>query len=82
MIDIISAIDVKVGNMGNNAWYIGITNDPDRRKREHARVRGWEYWDAGSKEIATLIEDYFTDRGMNGGGGGGNEDSKYVYVYY
>ena len=67
-----------------SSWTIGITNDPQRRKREHAsegkKVKYWEDWEANSESDARYIEKYFLDRGMDGGSGGG-ENPTYVYIF-
>ena len=66
------------------SWTIGITNDLDRRKGEHANdgenVKFWNGWPADTKEIARIVEKYFLDGGMKGGGGGGINPT-YVYIF-
>ncbi len=61
-------------------WYIGITNDPDRRKGEHGDPHTWRVWNVGRKIYADEIEKYFTDRYMEGGRGG-SENPTHVYIY-
>ena len=67
------------------SWRIGITDNPDRRKREHHRdgkdTSMWRHWNAGSDDSARSIELHFQVLGMDGEGGGGDEDSTYVYVF-
>ena len=64
-------------------FYVGITNDVERRLfNEHnvSKQRGWWiYRAADSKAIAQEVEEYFLDKGMEGDTGGGTEDSVYVY---
>ena len=65
-------------------WTIGITNDLDRRKKEHIsdgkNISHWRGWPADTEEIARVVEKYFLDRGMNGGEGGGiNPDRVYIF---
>ena len=66
-------------------WYIGITDDPKRRKREHERenrdTSAWRDWNAESTKRADYIEWYFVELGMRGGGGGGNYNSTHVYIF-
>lgn len=65
-------------------WYIGITNDPNRRKQEHIddgkNVTHWTQWPVDAKDDAGDIESYFHILGMKGGGGG-SEDPTHVYIY-
>ena len=64
-------------------WTIGITNDLDRRKGEHANTKNvehWRGWPADTENIARVVEKYFLDRGMNGGGGGGTSPNS-VYIF-
>jgi len=68
-------------------WYVGITDDTDRRvfnKNEHNVCKTSDQWitcDANSKSIAQEIEKYFIGLGMDGDTGGGNEYSTIVYCY-
>ena len=63
-----------------SAWTIGVTDNPDRRKREHGNPDVWYQWDADSERVARNIEAYFVDKGMKGDtGGGGSAD--YVYIF-
>ena len=66
-------------------FYIGITNDVERRLFEEHNVSKqngcWIYIEADSKSIAQDVEEYFLDKGMQGDTGGGNDDSTYVYCY-
>lgn len=66
-------------------FYIGITNDVERRLfNEHNVSKNgawWIYREADSKDIAQAVEEYFLEKGMQGDTGGGNEDSVYVYCY-
>jgi predicted GIY-YIG superfamily endonuclease len=65
-------------------WTIGITDDPERRKKEHEAegksVKYWSHWKADTEAIARAVEAYFIDKGMKGGTGGG-EHPTYVYVF-
>ena len=64
-------------------WTIGITNDLDRRKGEHANTKNVEYWrgwPADTENIARVVEKHFLDRGMKGGGGGGTSPNS-VYIF-
>lgn len=67
-------------------WYIGITNDPEKRRAWHETEKGkkkvklWEDWQADSKDIASRVEKHFLDLGMDGGEGG-SESPTHVYIY-
>lgn len=69
-------------------WYVGITNDPSRRKSEHQAkfgldIRDYAVFYAYSKKIASQVEDYFSKKGTSNAAGsrGANDDSRWVYVY-
>ena len=93
---IVDEINKKVGNMTikNNPnptwsekyayWTIGITNDLERRKKEHEYdkedVTYWRSWPADTEEIARTAENHFLKYGMKGGGGGGTNPI-HVYIF-
>lgn len=68
-------------------FYIGITNDIERRLFIEHNVKkevGAAWWitrEAINKETAQSVEEYYLDKGMQGDTGGGNDDSTYVYCY-
>lgn len=72
---------------GNNfsKFYIGITNDIERRLfGEHNVPRNghWRiYREAINKEHAQAVEEHFLNKGMKGDTGGGTDDSVWVYCY-
>lgn len=64
-----------------SVWTIGVTDDPDRRRREHGNPKFWHHWDADSEQVARNIEAYFLDKGMKGApGGGGRADYVYIFI--
>lgn len=74
-----SAIEAKVTHF--SAWIIGVTDDPERRRREHGNPSVWYHWDADSEQVARNVEDYFLDEGMKGApGGGGRADYVYIFI--
>ena len=77
---IINAIEHTVGSTAYSSWYIGITDEPQRRKDEHGNPTKWRHWKADNEQIARDIERYFLKMGMTGDTGGGNNPS-YVYIY-
>ena len=84
-IDIINDIKNYVGIGDYSNWYVGITNDIERRLfSEHnvdCKQDYWIYRPASSKSIAQEVEEYFLDAGMDGDTGGGNDDTTYVYAF-
>lgn len=84
-------INVIVG--GNfEAWCIGLTNDPMRRKKQlkedlNQDVSRWEQWQLDSLSDARLIERKYLDGGMKGAPDGGEPEiiaevfPTYVYVF-
>lgn len=86
--EIISNIDnhlQKSGKRYYSEFYIGITNDVERRLfNEHnvnRKTMWWIYCTANSKTIAQEVEEYFINKGMQGNTGGGSDDSRIVYCY-
>lgn len=86
--DIIHDINAHLQNSGRHYYsdfYIGITNDIERRLFQEHNVKRdgmwWIYRTANSKAIAEEIEKHYLKLGMRGHSGGGNEDSKIVYCY-
>lgn len=66
-------------------FYIGITNDINRRLfSEHnvARNGHWYiYREALNDKYARSVENHYIQKGMKGGDGGGNHISTFVYCY-
>ena len=66
-------------------FYIGITNDIERRlfgEHKVSKEHGWWiYRTADTKSVAQAVEEYYLDKGMQGDTGDGNEDTTYVYCY-
>lgn len=73
------------GDTNYKAYYIGITNDIDRRLfREHNVSKIYDWWifrQAINKEHAQAVEEHFLEKGMKGDTGGGTNDSTWVYCY-
>lgn len=65
-------------------WYIGVTDDAERRRQEHANegqdMTHWHTWPADSVTVARRVERYFQDLGMDGDVGGGTNPNL-VYIY-
>jgi len=61
-------------------WTIGITDDPDRRKKEHGDPKNWHQWEADTEEIARNVEKHFIVKGMQGASGGGDTPN-FVYIF-
>lgn len=82
---IIAEITSYLQTSNYTGFYIGITNDVERRLFEEHKVSKqngcWIYGKADSKSIAQDVEEYFLNEGMQGDTGGGNDDSTYVYCY-
>lgn len=65
-------------------WYVGISKDAeDRLFNGHnvSRHGTWIYGRATSSEEAREIEQYFIEKGTDGGPGGGDDSSDMVYAY-
>ena len=82
---IISDFEKYVGNDDYSNWYVGITNDIDRRLFGEHKVDmkqdRWIHSPADSKDVAREVEEYFLDKGMDGDTGGGNDDTIHVYAF-
>lgn len=71
-------------NASYEDYYIGITNDIERRLQEHQvdTDNGWyRYGETFNKEDAETIEKYFLEKGMQGDTGGGKPETVFVYCY-
>lgn len=75
----------KSGKQYYSEFYIGITNDVERRLfLEHnvnKETMWWIYRTAINKDVAQEVEEFFLNKGMKGNLGGGNADSCIVYCY-
>ena len=81
--EIVAFIDRQ--GLGKRGWYIGITDDTERRFEEH-RVKGKTAWirrRAASVATARRAEQDLLDQSprFEGGPGGGDAGSQYVYAY-
>lgn len=75
----------KSSNQYYSDYYIGITNDIERRLfGEHNVPRNghWRIHRVANNEVhARAAEKHFLNEGMKGGTGGGGTDCIYVYYY-
>lgn len=66
-------------------FYVGITNDIERRLFDEHKVSEkngwWIYRQAIDKKTAQQVEEYFLNKGMKGDTGGGTDDSSFIYCY-
>ena len=67
-------------------WYVGITNNAERRLFTDHGVRReddqWIYRPAASSVDARAVESYFVNKlGTDGGTGGGDATANIVYAY-
>jgi crotonobetainyl-CoA:carnitine CoA-transferase CaiB-like acyl-CoA transferase len=63
-------------------FYVGITNDPQRRWREHGQVTPFGIFECKNREIAAKAEQQLVnEHDFQGGTGGGEEDSRFLYCY-
>lgn len=70
---------------GYSNYYVGITNDINRRLFDEHNVSEqkdyWIYRTVDSKSAAQKNEEYFLNLGMQGDTGGGTDDTCIVYCY-
>lgn len=88
---IISEIKKRIENTKSpdySIWTIGITTEPQERKKAHLDPKYWEQWTADSLEAARAVETYFLNEfpskeseRMKGGTGGDMDARKTAYVY-
>lgn len=75
----------KSGKRYYSDFYIGITNDVERRLFNEHNVSKentwWIYRTAESSAIAREVEEHFLKLGMRGDKSGGNDTSNIVYCY-
>ena len=75
--------------ISNSRWYVGITNDANRRKIEHQvknnkKCTFWKVWDMKSVRLSLSLETSFHKQGLldkDTKGGYDKITSKYIYVY-
>ena len=80
---IIEEINTYIGGR-YSSYYVGITDDPERRLFVEHNVPqngDWVYKQSDSDESARAVENHFLDLGCQGGPRGGSDDSTYVYAY-
>lgn len=81
--ELINVIETKRGSTSYSIWTIGITDDPERRRKEHEGerrdVRFWKHRKADGEAIARAVEKHFLEKGMKGDTGGGKVPT-FVYV--
>ena len=65
----------------HSVWRIGITHDPNNRRKEWDNPQFWHEWEAGSLMDAQEIESHFINAGMKGGVGGDLTPGRRVWVY-
>lgn len=81
--EIIQEIENKVNSTKTKdytIWTIGITDDTERRRKEHDNPKYWQDWKADTEGIARNVEKHFLDKGMKGDTGGGDTPN-YVYIF-
>ena len=67
-----------------SSWYVGITNDPQRRLREHnvnPSGNGYYFKEAYEHNSARAAEQALLQLGCTGGSGGGDHTCTFVYAY-
>ena len=73
----------------NENWYIGITNNPDARKKQHESkakkenfdVSYFTVWNAKTINIALAVETYWHERGMLETDIKGNYENNSIFIY-
>lgn len=85
---IIHDFDAHINKSGRpyySDFYVGITNDIDRRLFEEHRVprngHWWVYSPADNEDVARQVERHYLDCGMHGSIGGGRGDGSATIVY-
>lgn len=75
----------KSGRRYYNEFYVGVTNDPERRMFMEHRVSKDKQWyiclTADTSNIAREVEKHYLDLGMRGAAGGGDDSARYIYAY-
>ncbi len=85
--DILSVVQRNAPPRNFSGWYVGITDDVERRLfGEHKVQRDVDagfyiYRDGDDHENARRAEESLIAVGLVGGTGGGDEDSVFVYAY-
>lgn len=79
---ILAAID-KISGTYHSDFYIGITNNIERRLSEHNVDANdcIKIMEATNKDEAEMAETTLIHCGLKGGTGGGTDDTNFVYCY-
>ncbi len=81
----ISALSSSMASMSGPKIYVGVTNDPERRRSEHGAGHDFTHAQCQTAAIAREVEAYFLAKAVIGGkpivGGDGGGDHTSVYVY-
>ena len=77
---ILAAID-KIPGTYHSDFYIGITNNIERRLSEHNVDDCIKIMEATNKNEAEMAETTLIHCGLKGGPGGGTDDTNFVYCY-
>lgn len=65
-----------------HSWYVGITDDPARRHKEHTvAVGNFKVVCVQSEEIARSVENFFIEHNGTDGGEGGGASPRFVYAF-
>lgn len=83
---IVTSIIKNIDNLqgvSRSDFYVGITNDVERRLREHhvEAHQCLKILEATSKSEAEIAENFLIRAGLNGHPGGGQDDTNIVYCY-
>ena len=64
-----------------NNWTIGITSDPEARKKTLGNPFNWYQWKASSEGAARRIESYFLEKGMKEDKTAKGSSPTYIYIF-
>lgn len=61
-------------------WYVGLTDDPERRRQEHGNPPDWQQTEFATEEAARVWEAKYAGKpGYSGGSGGAG--LRYAYWF-
>lgn len=78
---VFAAVDDARAGVPYNQWTVGVTDDLERRWKEHGKPSVWKPFLVGNGIISRAVESALKKKGMSGDTGGpGNATYLYIFI--